>query len=756
MEQLHHSHIDMNPMKPNYNNVLIAGSFLVLIATSPAPIKAASPNAIEEVVVTAERRTQSIQDVASSLGVISGESIEVMGIDDFLGYSRSQAGVVLHQAVKNRATWNIRGINTDIGDTQLTQEPVAVYINDMAVSQPYASLVQVDLRMYDIERIEILRGPQGTLFGSGTLGGLVRVLTKQPNLDEFEASMSVDLADVSRAGLRQRYDAMINVPLTETMAIRAVGSVRDEQGWVKNPVLGTENSSDDWNARVALLWQPNERFDLKLEAIHQDSDPEDGDAWNPDLGRFLRNTIVTEARQTIFSQFNATATYDFEEFATFTSSTNWQKTDSNWLLQAGEIPGIGTLLNQSDNIDTDFFSQEFRFVSNTKGRINWVAGAFYSDVKTSDATFKFVLDGLTDFADLVIAPGVVTSDTILTAPQSIYSTELAAYGDVTLNLNEKWSATVGLRAFEFESQLEDAGATVFDFASFQNFNLPPFENKASDSDLTWRGVLSYKPDDASHYYFNVSRGYRVGQINPNFGPSFVDPADIVIDESYDADQTINYELGLKKQFFDNRLALNAALYFVDWSDVQVDALRPSDQRNFIANAGDAESKGLELEAIFDATERLQMRLTASWQDAEIVSISALNSLLSGAQVGDDMPGSPDYMFSGQANYTTPLNSGADLQIYAVAQWVGESVNRFSNQAATGLPHPDFAINESYENVDVGATFSRDRAAFTLYVENLTNNDNIILDTGAVATASGENNYITLRPRTVGARFTYEF
>lgn len=744
---------DMNSM---FDNLRRAALPLTVLAVLMPSASYAQNEILEEIIVTAERRTQNLQEVSSSVGVIDGVKIERLGLDDFLSYSRSQPGVVLHQAVRNRATWNVRGINTDIGDTQLTQEPVAVYINDMAVSQPYASLVQVDLRMYDIERIELLRGPQGTLFGSGTLGGLVRVLTKQPQLGEFEGSVRADLADVSQAGLRQRYDAMLNMPVSENVAIRAVASIRDEQGWVKNPTLGTENASDDWNARASLLWQINEKMALKLEAIHQDSEPEDGDAWNPDLGRFKRDTIITEERKTVFTQYNATLDYDIENFATLTSSTNLQKTKSNWLLQAGEIPGIGKLLNQSDPYDTDFFSQEIRLVSNSDGPIDWVAGVFYSDVKTEDAEFTFTLDGLQDFAAFVIGPGIINTDTLFLSPQSIYSKELAAYGDITYELNDFWSLSGGVRFFEFESQLDDAGGTAFDFASFSFLQLPGFSNEYKDNDFTWRAVASYQPDGDNHYYVNISRGYRVGQINPNFGPSFVDPTDIVISESYTADQSINYEIGMKKSLLEGRLQLNAAAFYIDWSDVQVDALRPSDERNFIANAGDAESKGLEIEAIYLASDRLDLRFTASFQDAEIKSIDALNSFLSGAASGDELPGTPDYLVSGEVNYSWPVSDSILATAYFNAQFVGSSTNRFSNQPATGLPNPDFAVNQSYENIDMGLIFERDNWAVTVYSENLTDNDDIILDTGAVATASGENHYITLRPRTIGVRMDYRF
>ena len=406
---------------------------------------------LEEVVVTAMRREQHPNDIGASLGVISNQDIMLLGLDVFEDYSRSQPGVSMHQAVKNRSTFNIRGINTDIGDTQLTQEPVAVYINDMPVTQAYAALVQVDMRLYDVDRIEILRGPQGTLFGSGTLGGLIRVITRQPVLNQFEGSARVDWGSVKHAGFRQRYDAMINVPLGETAALRAVAYLRDEPGWVKNPSLGTENSNDDWGGRMTLLWEPNERFSGKIEYLHQYSDPEDGDAWNPDAGKFIRTAVITEERKAVFSQTNVTLKYDFPGFATLTSSTNFQKINSNWELQTGTIPGIGPLLNLSSPWDTTFFAQELRLVSNTEGPLDWVAGLFYLDSESKDTPFDLVVVGLKDFVDSVVGPGVVDSDLYYGQVSTVKSQELAGYGDVTWHFSDQWSLAAGLRIFKFKS-----------------------------------------------------------------------------------------------------------------------------------------------------------------------------------------------------------------------------------------------------------------------------------------------------------------
>jgi outer membrane receptor protein involved in Fe transport len=530
---------------------------------------------------------------------------------------------------------------------------------------------------------------------------------------------------------------------------------RDEAGWVENDNLGTENSADDWGGRLALLWQPTNRFSAHLKIIHQESDPEDGDAWNPDLGKFKRDVIVTEQRKTLFTQYNLTLKVGIDDWGEFISSTNYQETESNWLLQVGEIPGIGKLLNQTDPYDSEWFVQEIRFVAEPKGNIEWLAGAIYSEVDNG-AEFRFVLNGLQDFVGSILGPGTLDSDDFLVAPNFMTSTEYAVYADLSWYLDDHWRITSGVRAFHFESDYQDTGSYLFDFASLGHVSLPEVANNSEDDDVTWRLALSYQPTDDRHYYLNISRGYRVGQVNPNFGPSFVDPTDVVIAESYDADESINYELGLKATLMDNRLQLNLAAYYIDWTDVQMDALRPSDQRNYIANAGDVISRGFELEAMYLLNESLDLRITASWQSAEVDSIGVADAVLSGAQAGDTLPGTPDFVGSFQANYSRALSGNLSLQAYLALQYVDESPNRFSRQPATGVPHPDFAINDDYANVDAGIGISTDHWDLTAYAENLADNDDIILDTGAVATASGENHYVALRPRTIGLRLDYRF
>ncbi|MDX1570513.1 MAG: TonB-dependent receptor, partial [Xanthomonadales bacterium] len=498
--------------------LIAVGSGVVNDAT--AQERHGSQEAIEEVVVTATRRSESLQDVSGSLSALTTEDILDLGLDNLQGFARLVPGTQLHQPLKNRSVFTIRGINTDIGDTQLTQEPVALYINDMPATNPYAELVQPDLALYDIERIEVLRGPQGTLFGSGSLGGAVRIITRQPVMNETEASFRVDFADVSEAGLRQRYDGMVNVPLVEDkLALRAVAYVRDAEGWVENTNLGLENGTEDWGARLALQWYPSEKLSARFEVLYEDSDPGDADSWNPEFGEFKRFSLIDESRPYELLMTNATLEYDFG-FASLLSSTNFKSVDTSWRTEFGEIPGIGAIVNQSPFFNYDSAVQEFRLVSNSDGPIDWVAGLYYFDNEV-DSLLDVEIRGLQEFLQAILGPGAMTAGKLIAAGAVQESEELAAYGDLTWQFSSDWSVSAGLRVFETETVFDQGPSLVFDFATLQDLMVPGFVNVADDNDFTWRTALSYTPNDDRHFYATISKGFRVGQVNPNNGPSFV-------------------------------------------------------------------------------------------------------------------------------------------------------------------------------------------------------------------------------------------
>lgn len=710
--------------------------------------------ALEEVLVTANKRSEDLQAVAASVSALTEADIERLGLDDFAGVARALPGVTLNQPIKNRAVFNIRGISTNVAGGN-TQDPVAVYINDMPVTDTFGASVQPDLRLYDVERVEVLRGPQGTLFGSGSLAGTVRIITNKPDPSAFDASMRADLGSTEGAGLRQRYDAMVNVPLVDdSLALRAVAYYRDEPGWVDNVLLGTDNSTVDKGGRFSLRWQPEGAFSATAEVLYQDSEPEDGDSWDPALGQFKKSSSLAEGRPSEIRSYNLTLDYVVSDFADLVSTSNYLESETAVRIDYGDITGLGFPLQaRNEPWEIDFFAQELRLVSNTVSRYDWVVGAFYIE-RESVADFDFQLVGLADYFNPILGPDLPPSDAFLVTRTTTRSEELAAFADVKIRFNEQWNFGAGVRVANTEVSIHEPRREVLNFATFEPEAMS-FDNEGEDNGITtWRTQLSYEPEDTMHFYASVSTGYRIGQTNPFVGSSPVDPDDpLVIPNVYEPDETLNYEVGAKTLLWDQRLRLNLSAYYIEWQDIQVDAIRLSDVANYIANAGEAISKGVELEMQLTPLEGLVIDLSFALQDAEIDSINDADSIRSGVVEGDTLPGSVDYMVATAVQYNWPLANGMQMYSRLAAQFVDSSPNGFSNQAGSLEPNPFLAENEAYENVDASLGLITGDWEFTLYGENLTNNDDYILNGGAGSSLSYIN---TLRPRTLGARLHYFF
>jgi outer membrane receptor protein involved in Fe transport len=696
-----------------------------------------------EIIVTANRREETVQDVPSAITAIGQQEIEARGIDSFEGFARSVPGLTMNQATRNRAAFNIRGIATSANGLGNTQDPVSVYVNDTPVTDTFGAVVQPDLRLFDVERIEVLRGPQGTLFGSGSLGGTIRIITNKPDASKFEAAGRVDLGVTAHGGgLRQRYDAMVNIPLIEDrLALRLVGYYRDEEGWVKNLALGTRNDTIDWGGRASLLWTPTDAFSVRAEIFHQDSDPEDGDSWNPTAGKFRRTGPIAEGRPLTLTNYNLAIDYDFENFATLTSSTTYQKSKTALFRSFGSLLGPGTpnFLLTSDPWLSKFFVQEVRLVSNTQSRLQWVLGGFYINRRTATPNYLLYAPGLNNFFG-----GALGSDTFLAADITPRSSELAAYADGSYEVIDGLKLRGGFRVFHTTADYIEKSRTQLNFATFSYVN-SSLRNSSKGTNTTWRAGLSYEPNRDLLFFANVSKGFRVGQVNPNSGPSAIDPADYVIPSGYKPDSTINYEVGAKTSFLGGDVTLNLTGFYIDWTDIQIDGRRLSDSLAFIANAGKATVKGVEAEITARPARGVNLYATVTVQDGKIESLPT--NIFVPAAVGDRLPGLAQWKLSGGIQYRWDV--GGENQAYVRVD--GQYTDAAANAFAAGGTNPLFAISSGYTSIDGSIGVDTSWGSVAIYGENLTDNDSIILrDPG-----NSGNPYLTLRPRTFGIRVSYK-
>lgn len=705
---------------------------------------------IERIEVTTNKRSADVDAISASISVLTAKEITARGVDNLQDALGSIAGVNLHQPLKNRSTITIRGINSDIGETQLTQDPVGLYVDDIPLTGTYAEIIMPDISLYDMQRIEVARGPQGTMYGSGNIGGAVRLITKAPELTKFAASARVDLGKTQNAGTRQRYDGMINLPIFEDkLALRAVASVRKEDGWLTNTRLNTSNDYAETQFRVALYYSVSEKLDIKLSSLNIDSNPEDADNWNPPLGQFNRSTPISDGRVYDMQLNSLKIEYFFEDFADFISSTNSKHTSAKWFADLGPFPGIGDFVNQSQ-IETDAFIQEFRLLSNTNSAFSWIAGLYFFDNQLEGPLALNIL-GLQAFVNGVI-PGRLINDLFFGGAVDYSMQEKAAFADFTYAINREWEGSVGLRYFETESTYSQREQSGFDFVAFDVFPFPDYTNKVKDNGVMWRSVITYKPTQNSHYFASVSKGMRAGQTNPNFGPSPADPSDVFIPEGYASDTLYSTEVGAKFWLSNGRINTNISLFYMDWQGIQVDGLRLSDNSNYIANAGDAFSQGIELELRALIGEQSQGYLSFTWQQSEIDNINGVESFLSGAVNNDELPGAPDIMANAGISTAWQVFDSHTLTFRLDAHYVGDSVNRFTNVSGRGIANPDFANNDAYFYAQSNLTLQLSKLSLSAYIENLSNNDNIILNVGQTLT----NPAVSLRPRTFGLRVNYVF
>ncbi|HAE25555.1 TonB-dependent receptor, partial [Hyphomonas adhaerens] len=612
----------------------------------------------DKIIVTATRREQSLQDVPLAVTAFQQEAMSEKGIVSYDGLARETPGIVLNQPTANFNTITTRGIATNGYGANL-QAATAIYINELPISSNGNSTI-LDPTLFDVERVEVLRGPQGTLFGANSLSGAVRILTKKPNPNKFEASTLVDFGVTDGDAVRQRYNGMVNMPLIkDQLALRVVGFYRDEDGWVDN--LGTgingANSLKAVGGRAHLLWEPTSKFDVGLLIIREDNEPADSSLTNPDRGEFIRYTDRPDLFQSDLTSYNLTANWDMD-FATLTTSSNYSKIDGKFIVDlagtfAQTIPFALDAVGHDEN-----FVQEVRLASADGGSWDWIVGGFYFN-KRRDIDYDYrssqeFLDtrGLTGLPDEYYYRYKGYFDAI----------ESAAFGELTYHFSDKLWATGGLRYTETSVQAHTlAGGYNSNYLVAALYGLTntaltitPVVGadglKVEADNLSYKGSLSYKPVENLTTYASIATGFRSPVANARAGlASGVDPNDIIIPNGADSDKLISYEVGMKGTFFDNKLTANLAAYYINWEDIQVQANRLSDQAQFATNIGKAVSQGLEFEIGYIPGNGFSLFANGSLSDTEITDLTDEEAAISGAEEGLQLA-MPDFQGALTARY----------------------------------------------------------------------------------------------------------
>jgi iron complex outermembrane receptor protein len=729
--------------------------------TSPAPAPAdqSDPN---DIIVTATRHSERLQDVPLSVTAFTQAELTQKGIVGIEGIARETPGVVLDRRSDNNVSVTTRGISTN-GYQAGLQATTTVYLDELPLTT-IGNSVTLDPNLYDVERVEFLRGPQGTLFGSGSLSGALRILTHSPDLKGFDASALADIGVTpDGGGIRQRYNGMINVPLaTDTLGLRVVGFYRHEEGYLDNLGTGTKNSNTlkDWGGRATLLWKPTDRLSIRLMGLYENSHPEDASLSSPNLGDRKRYTTIPDLYTSKTQLYNATIDYDLGGVH-LTSATSYGHQDGLFDVDLAGTFGLAIPFYLYDHGIWKTFVQETRLASNPGGRFDWIVGGYYLHR-------DLYLDGRESSDPAYLAAhhitGLPADGTFVTFPSDTRTYELAGFGDLTWHLTDKIAASGGIRYGKYGGTVDTFpgfNSAYFTYALFgiqgaltQVPTLATSTRYPTASKVSWKASLSWKPSHDLTTYATVSTGYRTPVYNARAGSvSTVNPSDLIIPAGAGSDNLTNYEVGVKGRFLGGKLTANLAAYYIDWRNFQVQANRQSDSIQFATNVGRAASKGLEAEIVLAPVKGLVLGLNGSLNEAKVTGITASEAVISGAVKGARLA-SPHVQGSLYGTYSYGMGRGATGFSSFQVQYVGSFPNGFPNTPGKPtVPSAVYNFTDAYAYLNFQTGITLGKLSTTFYVENLGNSRAAVYVHPETFIYS---RYATLRPRTFGVRIGYDF
>lgn len=719
-------------------------------ATSPAENGAieddTGPATLGEVVVTAQKRVERIQDVPMSLTAITGDqlaSAQSFRLEDFLG---KVPGLTMIDNGANGGQLIIRGLTTGSGGVNGT---VATYIDET----PYTSVgpwvgsagFTPNIDTFDMQRIEVLRGPQGTLYGSNALGGIVKYITNAPDPKAFALKVSGGGSYVDGGAAGYDSHGMINIPLGQAAAFRLVGYDTYYPGFIDDPSRGLTdiNGSHVSGGRASLLIKPNDRFSIRLNALYQDRsarNPGEEDVnpktLTPIYGSLIMERLVDENSYTKNELYNVTINGDLG-LADVLSSTSYARVPTSSLTDfSAEYGGYARLLLGAPYGVVDLsqpaqafrsFTQEVRLSSKQGTRIDWQLGAFFTDERGEDHERLIPVD-ITTRAVLYNFPSNLALSTL-----PVTYREYAEFVNLDYHFTSTLDASVGGRYSRGEQTFNEDNTGLF-------FGPKPIIFSQSST----QGVATYSADVRWHatpknmMYARVAKGFVPG------GPNDVAPT-APAPSSYSSSTTINYEAGIKSDLMANRLILDFAAFMINWDDIQVTAA--INGLNQFVNGGAAKSKGAEWSLSYLPVSGLTIDLNGAYTDAYLTEATPASA---NGHAGDRLPAVPLWGLSANAEYSWPLFAGYSGTLAADWRFSG---SRYSNFAAIGSRQ----VLPSNKIVDLRAGVNAVNWSVNLYVKNAGNERAInYVNPYTLSGNAGPLAAVVYPPRTVGGEVTVSF
>lgn len=801
-------------------------------------ISHAQSTTIEEIVVTAQKRAENVQDVPIAISALTGDTLEQLVTRNLSDVGRFTSGVEFNVDKALQPVYNIRGIQTN--DFTVGSDPaVTIYVDGVYTARGGGA----EAALADVNRVEVLKGPQGTLFGRNATGGAIHIVSNAPTFEQ-EGKVKLVLGSEGRTDVEFVY----NQPLTENLAVRLAAVTRNRDGIVDSVTGGDFNDEEHDAYRLSVLWNPSEDTEilLRLDGSRLDQNsaaqftliPEVFEAANPGLsfqrfgdgGHDLNNI---EERDMFGASLEVN--HDIGDM-TLTSITGWREFETTFIEDVDGSNNPNYFFGTSNPDDNDYFSQEFRLVG-ASDDMKWTLGATYTKEhvdRTTDAFFNVstletfaIFTGLKDSNQAALDAGLVTESELAAlvpsirlgnqfglnpagipgctgvncegigissfvfeflASQGVFPFGMdpttaipfilgsiqprvlgfdawdervesdgtyeswAIYGDATWTLSEKMNLTVGARYTEDDKTFNLRTAYQNDFAglpiglAFFNNGQPILDASQTDdwSSLSGRVVLDYHLDDDVMVYGSIATGFKSGGFNSlNFGP--------LIDTSYDEEEVINYEIGMKGLFADGRLQVNSSLFFYEYDNLQELDLIGQPIPSYNLRNADAEGQGLEIDWQWQVTDQWFLGGNYGYLDTEYTRfniIPAAGETASDDRTGEPRVDTPENKVNLNTEYVVPLEGGAAIAVRVDYTWVDERVGSIIDSSK---------VIDAYSltNARVEYTSSNENIVVALWGTNIFDEEELI-NFGTNGEAIGSLSATRLTPRLYGVDLIYKF
>ena len=744
------------------------GTIIVLPAPRPPPTESSvttiasrpAPPPIEEITVTAEKREELAKDVPASISALTGSTLSERGLNGIDQYGSYVPGLELLSNQRGFGQIVLRGITT--GTTQPTAS-VGSYIDDVPYGSSTAfgggNLVIADIDPFDVQRIEIARGPQGTLYGAGTLAGLVKFVTNLPVLDRWESQGEIDGGGTEGGGFDQAAKAMTNIPLGDRTALRADLYERRDSGYINDVGTGNrdENYSEVRGGRISILTKPTDDLSIRLTSLYQqryvggtptvDIDPVTS---LPAFGPLEQSRLFRESASQQYQLHDLKLDWDLG-FADLVSSTSYGRSLAHAItddtqnlgseLQVIDLTFLGIALPRPPVVSfptsftTDKFTEELRLASPQSRNFNWLTGIFYT-YEWSNARSSL----LASLPNLTL-PAIAA--TAFEEEEPSRFREYAAFGDIDYYFAPDVDVTAGARWSRNRQSFEAIAS-----GSLDNLGNPLQQTTtlgaSAGNSWTFRVAPRWRVTDEVTTYMEASSGYRPGGQNVPLPGGL--QTSRTVSSSFGADTLWNYEIGVKSELFDKRLSFDADAFIIDWRNIQLQSNTPVTP--IVTNGGSASSKGFEYEANYRPFDGVVLGLAGAYTYAVLTADTP--SDIRGLR-GNPLPTVPRWSGAFTADYTFPVFGVLDGLIGGSYRFIGARNSTFPN----AINPPDIRL-PAYGELDLRTGVAIDDTTITLFVDNALNDRGAVDIQNAPTAANAPVHETIIRPLAIGLQITTAF